>query len=298
MKRFVSLALAATLLAACADSSPSPATDANPSSAEIWWTAIPDKDKDALQQKFDPVSAYLTEKVGITFKYKPVAKYDAAVTQFANGDVMLAWFGGLSGVQARDEVPGSRAIAQGAADPKFKSYFIAHKSTGLEKSDAFPMGIADLPFAFGSKGSTSGRLMPEFFLREATKKSPDDFFKMPFVFSGAHDKTARWVAEGNKVKVGALNYITYDNMVAAGDIDPETCRIIWVTPEYADYNISAHPDLDKIHGAGTIDKIQKALIEMKDPKLLAAFERKQLIEAKNEEFDGILEVAKQLKLVR
>jgi phosphonate transport system substrate-binding protein len=32
----------------------------------------------------------------------------------------------------------------------------------------FPQGIAGKSFTFGSKSSTSGRLMPEFFIREAT----------------------------------------------------------------------------------------------------------------------------------
>jgi hypothetical protein len=46
--------------------------------------------------------------------------------------VQLAWFGGLSGVQARMLVPDARAIAQGEEDKAFVTYFIANSETGLD----------------------------------------------------------------------------------------------------------------------------------------------------------------------
>lgn len=304
LKKLVAIAFTACLVAGCGgsdDTSGTPASGEGGSGGAaptvIKWTAIPDHDPDALRAKYEPVSKYLSEKIGITFEYEPVSKYSASVDAFKNGDVMMAWFGGLTGVQARAEVPGSRAIVQGVEDPKYKSYFIAHASTGIEKSDAFPAAIADQPFAFGSESSTSGRLMPEHFIRQNAGKGPKEFFKQSFVFSGAHDKTAEWVQEGNKVKAGAIAYTTYDKMVKEGKIDPEVCRIVWVTPDYADYNFTAHPDLDKLHGAGTIDKIQKALVEM-DAALCQAFDREDLVSAKNEDFQAIVDVAKTLGMVR
>ena len=96
--------------------------------------------------------------------YVPVKSYAAAVTSFTNDDVQLAWFGGLSGVQARMRVPGSEAIAQGYEDQFFKTYFIAHESAGMTKLEALTSALKGKTFTFGSKGSTSGRLMPEFYL--------------------------------------------------------------------------------------------------------------------------------------
>ena len=54
-----------------------------------------------------------------------------------------------------------------------------------------------------------------------------------------------------------------------------------------------------IHGgAGTIDRLQKALLSLSDEKLLAAFGRKRLIEAKNEDFEGVAAVARKLDMLR
>ena len=260
------------------------------------FTAIPDQNTTELQAKFDPVAEYIARELGIEVEYIPSKDYQASVEMFKNGDVHLAWFGGLTGVQARHAVKGARAIAQGEEDPEFFSYFIAHKDSGLEPSDDFPIGIGGLKFAFGSNSSTSGRLMPEFFIMEASGKTAMTFFAQNPGFSGSHDKTAELVESG-QYQAGVLNYRIYEKRVAAGKTNPEVCRVIWKTPVYADYNFTAHPDIDATFGAGTIDRLQRALIEMQDEKLLAAFPRKSLIAAENKDFDGIKDVADLLNML-
>ena len=56
--------------------------------------------------------------------------------------------------------------------------------------------------------------------------------------------------------------------------------------------------LDDMFGAGFMDKLQKALLDMNDPKLLSAFPRKKLIPAKNSDFDGIVDVANGLGFLK
>src|ERR1700687_486462 len=124
------------------------------------FTAIPDQDETRLVELFTRVAGYLQAKLGVPVKYLPVKSYPAAVTAFTNGQVQLAWFGGFTGVQARRQVAGSEAIAQGAEDVAFKSFFIANAKTGLAASNEFPKQIAGKSFTFGSRASTSGRLMP------------------------------------------------------------------------------------------------------------------------------------------
>jgi phosphonate transport system substrate-binding protein len=264
----------------------------------FYFTAIPDQNTTELQEKYDPVAAYLSEELGVTVKYRPSADYGASVEMFKNGDVHLAWFGGLTGCQARAAVDGARAIAQGKEDPNFISYFIANKSSGLKPSADFPMELSKLTFAFGSEKSTSGRLMPEFYIRKFTGKTPREFFEKQPQFSGSHDKTIEMVAAGT-VQAGVLNYKVYEKRTQkVKDIDPETAFIVWKTPPYADYNMTAHPELDEMFGDGFIDRLQAALVGMDDPKLLDAFGRSALITAKNEDFDGIVNTAKELGLLR
>ena len=191
LRSLSALSACALLLVALAGCGGGGGEKAASQTAVLKFTAIPDQNTTLLQERFAPMAAHLSQVLGVPVEYVPARDYQASVEMFRNGDVHLAWFGGLTGVQARAAVPGARAIAQGKADPEFYSYIIANASTGLEKSDDFPMGIRDLTFTFGSESSTSGRLMPEHFIRTLGGAAPAEFFSQPFGFSGSHDKTGR-----------------------------------------------------------------------------------------------------------
>ncbi|MBO44841.1 MAG: putative selenate ABC transporter substrate-binding protein [Rhodospirillaceae bacterium] len=263
--------------------------------ADFTFTAIPDQDESALKARFTKIAVYLEKNLSVKVKYIPVKSYSAAVTAFRNNQVQLAWFGGLSGVRARLLVKGSEAIAQGFEDPNFETYFIAHKSSGLKPSKEFPKGIAGKTFTFGSKGSTSGRLMPEFHIRKAFGKTPEKVFKR-VGFSGSHSRTVALV-NGGQYEVGATNFKVYKKALKAGKLDPKKVTLIWKTPGYPDYNWSIRGDVDKQFGKGFKSKVQKALLDMKDLDLLKSFPRKSFIKATNKDYQPILDTARTLGLV-
>lgn len=220
IKPILATACAVLLLAAC---------DSREPAQTFTFTAIPDQDESRLEQRFGKVAEHLEEALGVPVKYVPVKSYPAAVTAFRNDEVQMAWFGGLSGVQARRLVPGSRAIAQGQEDTAFKSYFIANSSTGLEPGDSLPDAFAEQPsFTFGSKGSTSGRLMPEYYFRERFGAPPQELIDK-VGFSGDHSRTLSLVESG-AYATGALNYQVWDQALADGDIDTDKVQVIWETP--------------------------------------------------------------------
>jgi phosphonate transport system substrate-binding protein len=259
------------------------------------FTAIPDQDESKLIKRFGKVAAYLAKELGVETKYIPVKSYAAAVTAFRNNQVQLAWFGGLSGVRARSLVDGSTAIAQGYEDPAFKTFIIAHSSVGLKVGDNFPMGIQGKTFTFGSKGSTSGRLMPEFHIRKELGGSPNDVFSK-VGFSGNHSKTIALVQSG-AYQVGAVNFQVWIDEMKASKIDTDKVSVIWKTPPYPDYQWSIRGDVDKNFGTGFTLRVTKALLDMSDPALVASFPRSSFIPASNADYQPILDVAKQIKLI-
>lgn len=261
----------------------------------LYFSAIPDEDETALVTRFTKVAAYLEAELGVPVRFVPVKSYPAAVTAFRNDQVQLAWFGGLSGVQARLVVPDARAIAQGTEDKAFVTYFIANTATGLTESADFPDAARGMSFTFGAKTSTSGRLMPEFYIREETGDAPDQFFGR-VGFSGDHSQTLRQVASG-AWQVGALNFSVYDKAVADNAPEIETAKVIWKTPPYPDYNWTIRGDVDARWGDGFADKVQAALVGMTDPALLESFPRDGFIPASNDDYTPIEDVARQLDLL-
>jgi phosphonate transport system substrate-binding protein len=261
------------------------------------FTAIPDEDETRLQQRFQSVADYLAEALEVEVRFIPVTSYAASVTAFRNNQVQLAWFGGFTGVQARQLVPGARAIAQGVEDPEYKSYVIANRQTGLEPSDSdtAPEALRGLTFSFGSRSSTSGRLMPEYFLREHLGEPPEALFAR-VGFSGNHSRTISLVQSG-AYQAGVVSYKAWENEVASGNVDPERIQVVWETPPYPDYQWTVRGDVDERFGEGFTERLREALLAMDDPELLASFPRAGFIPASNDDYAMIREVAQQLGLL-
>ena len=259
------------------------------------FTAIPDEDESRLRSRFDKVAIYLSQQLGTAVKYVPVKSYGGAISAFRNNQVQLAWFGGLSGVKARHLVPQSVAIAQGYEDQFFKTYFIAHHSTNLPLADTLPANIEGLTFTFGAKGSTSGRLMPEHYLRQKFNKSPRKLFKR-VGFSGDHSQTIAQVQSG-AWQLGAVNYKVWQNELASGKIDLNKIKVIWSTPTYPDYQWTIRKDVNDNFGANFVQRVQDALLAMDQPELLASFPRKKFVAADNSDYAPIKTVAKAIKLL-
>ena len=274
----------------------STAVFASPEKAKtLVFSAIPDQDETRLKERFGDIATYLSKKLDVPVKYVPVKSYAAVVTAFVNNQVQLAWFGGLSGVQARMRVEGSQAIAQGVEDTKFVTYIIANHSTGLKASDDFPRGIKGKTFTFGSKGSTSGRLMPQYYIEKELGDKVDNIFKR-VGFSGNHSKTIALVQSG-AYEVGAVNYKVWEKELKEGKIDTDKVSVIWKTPTFPDYQWTIRGDVDKVWGEGFTDKVKAALLDLKDPDLLERFPRSGFIEAKNADYQPILETAKSIGLI-
>lgn len=259
------------------------------------FTAIPDQNTARLEQRFGKVARYLTETLAIDVVYVPVKSYPASVAAFKHNQVQMAWFGALSGVKARRAVPGSLAIAQGVEDQHFITYFIANTSTGLQPSEVFPTAIKGHTFTFGSKGSTSGRLVPEYYMRSAFHHPPEQSMKR-VGFSGDHSKTIALVQSGS-YQVGAVNYQVWESEKKAGKIDTSKLRVIWKTPPYPDYNWTIRGDVESTFGRGFITKVRQALLQLKDPDILAAFPRSAFVAADNNMYQPILDTALKIGII-
>jgi len=252
------------------------------------FTAIPDEDETKLVERFQGVADYLSNELGVDVRYIPVKSYAAAVSAFRNNQVQLAWFGGLSGVQARRLVPGSEAIAQGVEDEAFVTYFIANSSTGIAPADTLESLGDDLrgkTFTFGSKGSTSGRLMPEFYLRDTFNEAPESLFSR-VGFSDNHTRTLRLVEAGT-YDLGALNFQVWEKEVADGNVDTDAVQVIWKTPTYPDYQWTIRGDVNEKFGEGFKERVTRALLDLDDPALLESFPRSGFIPASNDDYEPI-----------
>ncbi|BAZ22712.1 ABC-type phosphate/phosphonate transport system periplasmic component [Kalymmatonema gypsitolerans NIES-4073] len=264
--------------------------------------AIPDQDPQKLQRQYTKLASYLQKELNVPVEYKPVTDYTAAVTAFKVGDLDLVWFGGLTGVQARLQVPGAEAIAQRDVDEKFHSVFIANKKTNLKpfKNTTDLQQLKGRTFTFGSESSTSGRLMPQYFLQQAGVKLTD--FKGQPGFSGDHDKTIKLVEAGT-YEVGALNEKVWQKRVNAKEVDLNKVEVLWRTPAYYDYHWVLNPQVKQRYGEDFGKKVQNALFKL-DPKvpeqkeILDLLQADKFIPTKNENYAQIEKIGREIGKIK
>lgn len=266
-------------------------------------SAIPDQNPEKLNRLYPLVAKVLSRQLGVEVRYVPMVDYAAAVSAFRTGDLDLVWFGGLTGVQARLQKPGATVLAQRDIDASFHSVFIANPSSGLRPF--VPMkGLTALKgkrFTFGSESSTSGRLMPQWFLAQAGVK-PTDFAGGAPGFSGSHDATIALVQSG-AYQAGAVNEQVWRTSLRNGKADRNKVFLLWKTPGYPDYHWLAQPNLDRRFGPGFTAKIRKAIIgwRQSDPDqktILELFGAQQFTTARPQDYKRIEEVGRQIGLIR
>ncbi|MEX0805799.1 MAG: phosphate/phosphite/phosphonate ABC transporter substrate-binding protein, partial [Candidatus Binatia bacterium] len=180
---------------------------------------------------------------------------------------------------------GARRIIMRKEDAHFKSHFITRKDSGINSLK----DLKEKTFSFGSVSSTSGHLMPRYFLLKAGINPERDFSK--FSFSGAHDATAAWV-EAGRVDAGAVNFLVWDKLVATKKIDASKVAVFYTTPPYVDYVWTVRGGLD----SGLVDKISKAFLKLdynnpEHKKLLDLHRTKGYIPARDADWKGIEEAA-------
>ncbi|MBW4419613.1 MAG: putative selenate ABC transporter substrate-binding protein [Myxacorys californica WJT36-NPBG1] len=310
MKRLLTSAflfLSLLPLSACSNNS-SPNSSANSAAQTKTQTktfvtgAIPDQDAEKLQRLYGKLSQYLEAELKTPVSYKPVTDYTAAVTAFKVGDLDMVWFGGLTGVQARLQVPGAEALAQRDIDAKFHSVFIANKNSGIQPINNLKelTVLKGHSFTFGSESSTSGRLMPQYFLQQAGVTLED--FKGQSGFSQNHDATIALVTAGT-YDAGVLNEQVWQKRLQEGKIDRSKIDVIWRSPEYYDYHWVISPSVKQRFGDDFPQKVQTALMKL-DPKvaeqkeILELFGATKFVPTKNENYARIEQVGREIGKIK
>jgi phosphonate transport system substrate-binding protein len=255
-------------------------------------SAIPDEAPTELLRNFAPLGKYLESQIGMKVEFTPVTDYAATVEGLAAKKLDLVWLGGFTFVQAylrtnKTAIP----LVQRAEDATFRSVFITKAGSGINS-------LADLKgknFVFGSVSSTSGHLMPRYYLLQNGIDPDKD---MRIAFSGAHDATAFEVA-GGKVDAGVLNISVWTKLVEERKVDTNQLRVFYTTPPYFDYNWTVRGDLDP----ALVSKLRQAFLAL-DPNnpaqrdILALQRASKYIPTKPENYKGIEDAARSAGLLK
>ena len=265
--------------------------------------AIPDQNQELLDRRFNLLSKELSRLLNIEVKYVPVIDYISAVSAFRTKDLDLVWFGGLSGIQARLQTPNSFVLAQRDIDKRFRSVFIVNKKINLKTT--YNLNdlklLKGLRFTFGSENSTSGRLMPEYFLNNAEVQIKD-FRGGRAGYSGSHDATIALVNSGS-FDAGVLNKQIWERNLDANPKRTKNVKVFFTTPEYRDYHWLVQGDLDSKIFKGCTNKIKGFFLSLdknnsSHKQILLMFNAEKFIDSDASQYKEIESIARKLKKIK
>ena len=188
---------------------------------------LPDTKPEELQQRHASLIRYLSDTLNMPVELVIPANYDEMLAYFAKGKIDLASFGGYTFVLAR-QCCNAMPLVMRDVDRNFTTVFLASASDSRNSLQDFK----GARFTFGAPLSTSGHLMPRYYL-EQQGIIPEQFFG-EVQYSGGHDKTA-FAVQDHVVDLGAANSVIINQMAQRGQIGPDTLKIIWETPTFVDY---------------------------------------------------------------
>ncbi|HEX8559725.1 MAG TPA: phosphate/phosphite/phosphonate ABC transporter substrate-binding protein [Pyrinomonadaceae bacterium] len=225
---FASVVLAA-LAAGCAGGGQTPGRPT------LRLSMIPTTDPGRMLRESAALVEYLERETGAKVELTIPTSYAAVVEAVGGEQVDIAHFGGFTYVQAASRY-GVRPLVQRDRDRGFHSVFLTHPGSPVNS-------LGDLKgrtFAFGDVNSTSGHLMPEYFMRQA---GVDADVIARAVYTGGHDATALAVAN-RKVDAGALDELVFERMTREGKLAADSVRVFYTTPPFLDYVWAARKGLD------------------------------------------------------
>jgi phosphonate transport system substrate-binding protein len=251
---------------------------------------IPNQNPESVEANYEPFGDYLSEQLGQEVELTVPTSYGAVVEAMVNDELDLAYFGGLTYVQARNRgevTPLVTEINPRTGDTTYRSVIIVPADSELQEVSE----LEGRDFAFGSASSTSGSLYPAIMLRDAGGIDYRTDLGN-FNYTGGHDATAQAVANGGVDAGGIEDRILYD-LQEEGAVDPTSVRVIEESEPIEGYPWVVRDALsDELK-----EQIAQAFLDIDDPALLNLLRADGYERVEPEDYDYVEEQATELDLL-
>ena len=250
---------------------------------------IPNENPEEVEAQYQPLEDYLKKELGREVELSVPTTYNAVVEAMVSGELDLAYFGGLTYVQARqraDVHPLFTEVNPRTGTTKYRSAIIVPADSDVENVE----DLEGETFAFGSVSSTSGSLYPSIMLDEAGIDYRTDLGEV--IYTGGHDTTAQAVANGRVAAGGLEDRILY-GLQEDGIIGKDKVRVIGESDPIEGYPWVVRDALS--------DKDEQALtdayLNIEDPKLLDLLRAEDYRKVQAGDYDYVEKQARKLDLI-
>ena len=182
-----------------------------------------------LKADWQPVLDDMQKKTGYKVKAFFASDYAGIIEAMRFGKVQMAWMGNKSGMEAVDRASGEVFAQMTYADgsPGYWSLLITHKDSAYKTVDDVLKNGKDISYGAGDPQSTSGTLVPGYYLYAKNGIDPKTHYKSLRV--GNHESNLMATA-AKQVDVAITNTEVWEKFQHRSPEKAQNIRILWKSP--------------------------------------------------------------------
>jgi phosphonate transport system substrate-binding protein len=196
---------------------------------EINFGIISTESSQNLKSDWQPVLDDMAKKLGMKVNGFFASDYAGIIEGMRFNKVQVAWFGNKSAMEAVDRASGEVFAQMINADGTlgYYSHLIVHKDSPIKSLDDMLKQGKNLSFGNGDPNSTSGFLVPGYYVFSQNNIDPKTFFK---VSRGANHESNALAVANKQVDVATNNSENLDKIKDKLPGKFNDIRVIWTSP--------------------------------------------------------------------
>jgi len=182
-----------------------------------------------LKATWDPFLADMSKQIGVKINAFFAPDYAGIIQGMRFDKVDVAWYGNKSAMEAVDRA-GGEVFAQTVAANGAQGYYsllVAHKDSPIDSVEDMLKNAKSLSFANGDPNSTSGYLVPGYYVFAQNNVDAGKIFKRSL--NGSHEVNALSVAN-KQVDVGTFNSEGMERLEVTAPDKAAQLKVIWTSP--------------------------------------------------------------------
>ncbi|MEJ5357805.1 MAG: phosphonate ABC transporter substrate-binding protein [Desulfobacterales bacterium] len=190
---------------------------------------IPTEATASAMKGFEPFRADMEKALGIPVKLFIAPDYAGVIEAMRFNKVQIAWFGNKSAIEAVNRA-GGEVFCQTVdvnGNPGYWSLIVVHKDSPLQSIDDILREGKNLTFGNGDPNSTSGYLIPTYYIWAQRGIEPTKHFKL---VRNANHETNLMAVANKQVDFATNNTENWDKFSKAHPELIRNVRAVWKSP--------------------------------------------------------------------
>ena len=196
---------------------------------EISFGIISTDSSSVLKQNWAPLIADMEKATGLTVDPFFATDYSGVIEGMRFNKVQLAWYGNKSAIEAVDRADGEvfAQVVYTGGSVGYNSLLITNINGPYKTLDDVLKNGSKINFGIGDPESTSGTLVPSYYIFAKNNINPQTFFK---TLRSSNHESNLLATINNQLDVATVNTDVLDKLKADHPEKAAQVRVLWTSP--------------------------------------------------------------------